>query len=96
MIAAPDITKGYPSRGALVGPAWATVWHALGDGQERSTAQLAALVADLIKAKSVANLLYKAREAGLIVSRPASEIVNSRRPTLWRRVDPDRTPGEVS
>jgi hypothetical protein len=92
VVTAPDITKGYPSGGALVGPAWETIWNALGDGRERSTAQLAALVAASIKPKSTANLLYKARQAGLIVSRPAPDVVHSRRPTLWRRVDTDRMP----
>lgn len=33
-IIAPDLTPGYPSKGAKLGPAWAELWKALQDATE--------------------------------------------------------------
>jgi hypothetical protein len=85
----PDITPGYPSNGAKLGPAWSAIWRALAraddalDGRE-----LAAKVApkyELAPATLVA-LISRAAKAGLLDREPRPVITGrgTRTRTFYR------------
>jgi hypothetical protein len=69
----PDITPGYPSRGAQLGPAWTKIWRALErSGDFEDGHELAARVAKttgLAPATLVA-LISRAAKAGLLEREP--------------------------
>lgn len=66
---APDIGKGYPSRGERLGPAWQAVWDRLADGEWRNREDLAKEIAtergDIVPI-TVANLMRQACEIDLL------------------------------
>jgi DNA-binding MarR family transcriptional regulator len=66
----PDISPGYPSNGAKLGPAWAAVWRALDRKGEDYTdgRELAAKVADRydLKPSTLVAVLSRAALAGLL------------------------------
>lgn len=69
---APDITPGYPSKGAQLGPAWSKIWEQLDaqayqDGQE--IARSVAAEVGLAPATLVA-LISRGAKAGLLLTRP--------------------------
>lgn len=70
---APDITPGYPSNGAKLGPAWASIWRTLSRADDaldgRLLAEKHAKANDLAPATLVA-LISRAAKAGLLTREP--------------------------
>lgn len=91
---APDITPGYPSNGAKLGPAWASMWRKLRmsddalDGRELS--ERVAAQHDLAPATLVA-LISRAAKAGLLTREPRPVVTGrGQRTRTFYRINENR------
>lgn len=96
----PDITPGYPSKGAALGPAWAQIWRALSRSEDALDGrELAAQVAPrhgLAPATLVA-LISRAAKADLLTREPRAVTTGrGRRTRTFYRINPDRPTGGSS
>jgi hypothetical protein len=94
---APDITPGYPSKGAALGPAWASIWRTLSAADDaldgRLLAEKHARQHQLAESTLVA-LISRAAKAGLLTRepRPVSTGRGQRTRTFYR-INEDRSDG---
>lgn len=69
-IRVPDIGPGYPSKGELIGPAWATAWRELLDRHGRwvpaDQVVAAVLASHPVADRTMRNLLRKASQVDLV------------------------------
>lgn len=94
---APDITPGYPSNGAKLGPAWASIWRDLSRaGDALDGRELAAKIApkhELTPSTLVA-LISRAAKAGLLTREPRAVTTGrGQRTRTFYRIHPDHENG---
>lgn len=68
---APDISRGYPSAGERIGPAWREIWGLLNADNWADGNGLARMIADRhgLSPSTVGHLLSAARRAGILEKR---------------------------
>lgn len=84
---APDWSRGYPSRGKTIGPAWRAMWRSLDDGEwhDGRALKLAGTLAGGCTEKTARNLLFAAARAGLLDTDARQDDASNRWRTWFRR-----------